>query len=205
MRCYYLPRPHSQPVWFPPSFVCLPSSFFVVPLVSKGLCVVQRHHSLRRPATVHNRHDLCVTHAHPCPLVVLPKPSILHQDCVLCNDTIRYNIRYGRNSATDAEVASCTWMHTSQVTLMCEPHLHGDGCASLTLPAPLLSCACPFQDCVLFNDTIRYNIRYGRNYATDAEVEEAAEAACIHETISTRFPKVILSPYAHHVWGGGLQ
>lgn len=122
---------------------------------------------------------------------------------MLCNDTIRYNIRYGRNSATDAEVASCTWMHTSQVTLMCEPHLHGDGCASLTLPAPLLSCACLFQDCVLFNDTIRYNIRYGRNNATDAEVEEAAEAACIHETISTRFPKVILSPYAHHVWGGG--
>ena len=31
------------------------------------------------------------------------------------------------------------------------------------------------QDTVLFNDTIRYNIRYGRPDATDAEVEEAAE------------------------------
>src|SRR5712672_708446 len=30
------------------------------------------------------------------------------------------------------------------------------------------------QDTVLFNDTIRYNIRYGRWEATDAEVEEAA-------------------------------
>ena len=30
------------------------------------------------------------------------------------------------------------------------------------------------QDTVLFNDTIRYNIRYGRWDATDAEVEEAA-------------------------------
>ena len=31
------------------------------------------------------------------------------------------------------------------------------------------------QDTVLFNDTIRYNIRYGRWDASDAEVEEARE------------------------------
>ena len=35
------------------------------------------------------------------------------------------------------------------------------------------------QDTVLFNDTIRYNIRYGRWEATDAEVEEAASLAQI--------------------------
>ncbi|RTL51272.1 MAG: ABC transporter ATP-binding protein/permease [Bradyrhizobiaceae bacterium] len=35
------------------------------------------------------------------------------------------------------------------------------------------------QDTVLFNDTIRYNIRYGRWNATDAEVEEAAAMAQI--------------------------
>jgi ABC-type transport system involved in Fe-S cluster assembly fused permease/ATPase subunit len=35
------------------------------------------------------------------------------------------------------------------------------------------------QDTVLFNDTIRYNIRYGRWEATDAEVEEAARMAQI--------------------------
>ncbi|SHN61145.1 ABCB family ABC transporter ATP-binding protein/permease [Bradyrhizobium erythrophlei] len=35
------------------------------------------------------------------------------------------------------------------------------------------------QDTVLFNDTIRYNIRYGRWDATDAEVEEAAGLAQI--------------------------
>jgi ABC-type transport system involved in Fe-S cluster assembly fused permease/ATPase subunit len=35
------------------------------------------------------------------------------------------------------------------------------------------------QDTVLFNDTIRYNIRYGRWEATDAEVEEAARLARI--------------------------
>ncbi|MFD2181219.1 ABCB family ABC transporter ATP-binding protein/permease [Rhodoplanes azumiensis] len=35
------------------------------------------------------------------------------------------------------------------------------------------------QDTVLFNDTIRYNIRYGRWEATDAEVEEAAKLAQI--------------------------
>ena len=35
------------------------------------------------------------------------------------------------------------------------------------------------QDTVLFNDTIRYNIRYGRWEASDAEVEEAARLAQI--------------------------
>ncbi|MDR3487792.1 MAG: ABC transporter ATP-binding protein/permease [Bradyrhizobium sp.] len=35
------------------------------------------------------------------------------------------------------------------------------------------------QDTVLFNDTIRYNIRYGRWDATDAEVEQAAQLAQI--------------------------
>lgn len=39
------------------------------------------------------------------------------------------------------------------------------------------------QDTVLFNDTIRYNIRYGRWDATDAEVEEAARLAQIDHFI----------------------
>lgn len=41
------------------------------------------------------------------------------------------------------------------------------------------------QDTVLFNDTIRYNIRYGRPEATDAEVEAAARSAHIHDFILT--------------------
>ena len=40
------------------------------------------------------------------------------------------------------------------------------------------------QDTVLFNDTIRYNIRYGRWEASDAEVEAAAKLAQIHDFIS---------------------
>ncbi len=40
------------------------------------------------------------------------------------------------------------------------------------------------QDTVLFNDTIRYNIAYGRDGATQDEIEEAARAAQIHEFIS---------------------
>jgi ABC-type transport system involved in Fe-S cluster assembly fused permease/ATPase subunit len=39
------------------------------------------------------------------------------------------------------------------------------------------------QDTVLFNDTIRYNIRYGRWEANDAEVEEAARLAQIDDFI----------------------
>ncbi|WP_300016225.1 ABC transporter ATP-binding protein/permease [uncultured Roseobacter sp.] len=39
------------------------------------------------------------------------------------------------------------------------------------------------QDTVLFNDTIRYNIGYGRDGATQADIEEAARAAQIHDFI----------------------
>jgi ATP-binding cassette subfamily B protein len=41
------------------------------------------------------------------------------------------------------------------------------------------------QDTVLFNDTIGYNIRYGRPEATQAEVEAAARAARIHDFIAS--------------------
>jgi ATP-binding cassette subfamily B protein len=44
------------------------------------------------------------------------------------------------------------------------------------------------QDTVLFNDTIRYNIRYGRWDASDPEVEEAARQAQIDDFIR-RAPK----------------
>jgi ATP-binding cassette subfamily B protein len=39
------------------------------------------------------------------------------------------------------------------------------------------------QDTVLFNDTIGYNIAYGRDNATVAQIEEAARAAQIHDFI----------------------
>jgi ABC-type transport system involved in Fe-S cluster assembly fused permease/ATPase subunit len=41
------------------------------------------------------------------------------------------------------------------------------------------------QDTVLFNDTIRYNIAYGRDAATQEEIEAAARAAQIHDFIET--------------------
>ncbi|NOD87808.1 ABC transporter ATP-binding protein/permease [Ruegeria sp. HKCCD4315] len=41
------------------------------------------------------------------------------------------------------------------------------------------------QDTVLFNDTIRYNIAYGRDGATMDEVEAAAKAAQIHDFIAS--------------------
>ncbi|WP_341922349.1 ABC transporter ATP-binding protein/permease [Polaromonas sp. YR568] len=41
------------------------------------------------------------------------------------------------------------------------------------------------QDTVLFNDTVEYNIAYGKPGASRAEVEEAARAARIHDFISS--------------------
>jgi ABC-type transport system involved in Fe-S cluster assembly fused permease/ATPase subunit len=40
------------------------------------------------------------------------------------------------------------------------------------------------QDTVLFNDTVAYNIAYGRPGATQAQVEEAAKSARIHDFIA---------------------
>jgi ATP-binding cassette subfamily B (MDR/TAP) protein 6 len=39
------------------------------------------------------------------------------------------------------------------------------------------------QDTVLFNETVRYNIRYGKVTSGDHDVEEAAKAAQIHDKI----------------------
>jgi ATP-binding cassette, subfamily B, heavy metal transporter len=41
------------------------------------------------------------------------------------------------------------------------------------------------QDTVLFNDTVEYNIAYGRTSASRAEVESAAKAAHIHDFIAS--------------------
>nr|WP_276720064.1 ABC transporter ATP-binding protein/permease [Pseudooceanicola nitratireducens] len=41
------------------------------------------------------------------------------------------------------------------------------------------------QDTVLFNDTIRYNIAYGRDGASQAEIEAAARSAQIHDFITS--------------------
>jgi ATP-binding cassette subfamily B protein len=41
------------------------------------------------------------------------------------------------------------------------------------------------QDTVLFNDTVAYNIGYGRTGATQAEIEAAAKAARIHDFIAS--------------------
>ncbi|HEY6833736.1 MAG TPA: ABC transporter ATP-binding protein/permease [Pseudolabrys sp.] len=56
------------------------------------------------------------------------------------------------------------------------------------------------QDTVLFNDTIRYNIRYGRWEATDAEVEEAARLAQID-----RFIRLAPKGYETEVGERGLK
>jgi ATP-binding cassette, subfamily B, heavy metal transporter len=41
------------------------------------------------------------------------------------------------------------------------------------------------QDTVLFNDTVAYNIGYGRTGSTQEEIETAAKAARIHDFIAS--------------------
>ena len=44
------------------------------------------------------------------------------------------------------------------------------------------------QDCVLFHDTIHYNLHYGNFAASEEQLQQAARAAQIHDTIS-RWPE----------------
>jgi ATP-binding cassette subfamily B protein len=56
------------------------------------------------------------------------------------------------------------------------------------------------QDTVLFNDTIGYNIAYGRGEATQEDVEEAARGAAIHD-----FVKALPQGYESMVGERGLK
>jgi len=63
------------------------------------------------------------------------------------------------------------------------------------------------QQTELFNETIHYNIKYGRWDATDEEVEEAARKAHAHEFIS-EFPqayKTMVGPNGFRLSGGQRQ
>ena len=63
------------------------------------------------------------------------------------------------------------------------------------------------QQTELFNESIMYNIRYGRWDATDAEIEEAARKAHAHEFIS-EFPdgyRTMVGPNGFRLSGGQRQ
>ncbi|KAK9450098.1 P-loop containing nucleoside triphosphate hydrolase protein [Limtongia smithiae] len=78
--------------------------------------------------------------------------------------------------------------------------IDGQDIRSVTLESLSASIGIVPQECQLFNDTIMYNIRYGRLDATDEEVYAAAKAASIHDKI-LRFS----SGYKTLVGQGGLR
>jgi len=62
--------------------------------------------------------------------------------------------------------------------------IDGQNIAAVTLASLRDSVALVSQDVVLFDDTIRANIRYGRPDASDTDIEEAARAAGAHAFIT---------------------
>ena len=62
--------------------------------------------------------------------------------------------------------------------------IHGHDIKSLTQDSLRRHIGIVPQDTVLFNDTVAYNIAYGRTGASQEEVEQAAKSARIHDFIS---------------------
>jgi ATP-binding cassette subfamily B protein len=62
--------------------------------------------------------------------------------------------------------------------------IDGQDIASVTQSSLRAAIGIVPQDSVLFNDTIGYNIGYGRDGATQAEIEGAARGAAIHDFIA---------------------
>lgn len=62
--------------------------------------------------------------------------------------------------------------------------IDGHDVRDLTLHSLAQICGVVTQESYLFHGTVRDNLRYGRPDATDAEVEAAARAAAIHDTVA---------------------
>ncbi|MDP7034319.1 MAG: ABC transporter ATP-binding protein [Planctomycetota bacterium] len=75
--------------------------------------------------------------------------------------------------------------------------IDGHDLRSVTLASLRKKIGMVTQDVVLFNTTIAENIRFGRLDATDAEVEEAARQAYVHEFVSS-FSQGYQTPVGGH-------
>ena len=62
--------------------------------------------------------------------------------------------------------------------------IDGNDVRDVTLESLARVCGVVTQEAYLFHGTVRENLRYGRPDADDGEVEEAARAAAIHDTIA---------------------
>jgi len=61
--------------------------------------------------------------------------------------------------------------------------IDGTDIKEINLPSLRKAIAVVPQDCVLFNDSLRENIRYGRPAATDSDIEQAVKAAHLAEFV----------------------
>ena len=61
--------------------------------------------------------------------------------------------------------------------------IDGTDIREINLPSLRKAIAVVPQDCVLFNDSLRENIRYGRPTATDSEINQAVDAAHLKEFV----------------------
>lgn len=102
-----------------------------------------------------------------------------------------FNLRIRRGEKV-ALVGSSGAGKTTVVTLLLRFHdvaagkilVDGQNIAEVTQDSVRKSIALVPQDTILFHRTLTENIRYGRLYATDAEVMDAAQKAHCHEFIS---------------------
>ncbi|KAM0829465.1 hypothetical protein ACQ4PT_066857 [Festuca glaucescens] len=89
------------------------------------------------------------------------------------------NVHFGLNWI----VYFCSTSLDVQMRDMSQIRVDGQDIQGVTLESLRKSLGVVPQDTVLFNDTIKHNIQYGRLSASDEEVYDAARRASIHDTI----------------------
>ncbi|MGH0124870.1 UNVERIFIED_CONTAM: hypothetical protein FKN15_017160 [Acipenser sinensis] len=112
--------------------------------------------------------------------------GVVSQEPVLFATTIAENIRYGREDASDADIEQAAKEANAYEYISKLPDITLDGQDIRSLDVKWLreSIGVVSQEPVLFATTVAENIRYGREDASDADIEQAAKEANAYEYIS---------------------
>ncbi|KAI5635208.1 ABC transporter transmembrane region domain-containing protein [Phthorimaea operculella] len=136
-------------------------------------------------------------------IMKLPKSALVGQEPVLFNTTVRENIRYGREDASNEDIEAAARQANAHQFIMKLPKVFKNTEQISASQTNICFTVAPH----FFNTTVRKNVRYGREDASNEDIEAAARQANAHEFIM-KLPKVWMLPNtsvtARHYYSSAL-